>query len=219
MRLRWLLAGLWGVVVAVPAAAQAPALYQFETPPFILGATTPFLTVAPDSGGPAGFTISFTNLPTPTGVTVSNSSFPGMTGQFLYVPVGGQVMTMIFSHAVSGIDLNFVYNSMGPPSGPARFEIVTSSGIFSSPGAGVPGNGSLSFTTGTPFTAADVRAFDISGNPTQWAIDNLRLSFTPVPEPSTLSLLGLALAGAGFRGWQLWRQRQNGELAEDQISS
>jgi hypothetical protein len=190
--------------------AQSPALYTFETAPFNLNATTPFANVAPASGGPAGFTASFANLPVPAGVTVASGGFAvyGFVGQNLFVPTGPQTMTVTLNMPIDGLIVNFAYNSESVDS-PARFEAVVGANIYNSSGTilGTSPGGTLSFSNPTPFTSVDFRAFDDAGTQVQWALDNLSLQFAAVPEPTTWALLGVCTVGCS--AYALNKRRRN----------
>ncbi len=193
------------LLVGAPLAAQAPALYTFETAPFILNATTPFSNVAPASGGPGGFTASFTNAPLSNGVVVSSGNFTefGFSGQFLFVPGGAETMTVTFNTPIQGLIVNFAYNSSSSNS-PSRFEAVVGANIYSDSGAilsAFPG-GTLNFTNPTSFTSVDFRAFNSQGVQAEWALDNLSLQFAAVPEPTTWALIGVGTLGTAVYAWR-----------------
>jgi hypothetical protein len=186
-----------GLVVSA-APASADFLYTFEAPQFTFGQTTPLLNAAPNSGG-GGFTTSFT----PTGYQISDvASFnPNalMVGQYLYTPGSTAALHLAFSAPVTSLSLDFAINVFNvSPAG--SLALTTSSGGTSVSGSNVGGTyqgGHLSFTSGTPFTSADLQGFFSPNNPTEIAIDNLSLTpvtTSPVPAPPAVVLVGL---GAG----------------------
>jgi hypothetical protein len=61
--------------------------------------------------------------------------------------------------------------------------------------------GTLTFTAAVPFTTAILQGLNETGAPTGFGIDNLTLTTTAVPEPTTLALFGVGTLG--LAGWRL----------------
>jgi len=185
------------VVSVAPALSRAGNLYTFDSPQFFAGETTLIGPTAPNVGDPT-FTVSFAGPGDPAGASIIPSGFPSalFNGAFLVTGNLGAV-TLTFNQPVYALSVDFGMNA--PQADPtAFFEAVTSTGTFDqvnqfpvSPFAG----GTLSFSSATPFLSATLNAFAPVGSPVLFAIDNLDLATSPVPEPSCLALMGAGLAG------------------------
>jgi hypothetical protein len=198
MTLRSVFAAALAVVVTAvgTASSRAGNLYTFEAPFFTLGESTPIGPTAPNSGDP-GFRTSFAAAGDP-GAAFIESGFPSplFSGQFLVTEAPG-LLTLTFNQPVYGLSVAF---GLEAPAGDplAYLELVAGTTTYdqsnTSPGGPFAG-GTLTFSSGTPFTTATLEAFAGPGVPTLFAIDNLDLTTASVPEPSSIMLLGVGLTG------------------------
>ncbi len=191
------------LLLALAARAPAQVLYTFEAPNFTAGAATPLLNVAPNSG-PATFRASFTSAPTANGFSVDGVTPPPFTGQyFIDLASPADALTVQFSGLVTEVNLSFLIN-VPLASPPGSLRAVTPAGTFSQAGGNVGHNfvqgGTLSFSVPGGISSMTLAGFDAGNVPTFFAMDDLAL--TPIPEPSSLALAGVALAGAACR----WRR-------------
>lgn len=189
------------VMLCLGSAAAARAdtvIYTFEPPQFTVGQTTPLLNRAPNSGL-ATFRASFTSSPTAGGFLIANFQ-PNVlfSGQSLFDPLlPADVLTLTFNMPVNQVQLNWAVIEAG------RLELISPVGSTSQTSAAVGGEfqgGTLVFSSSTPFTTFQLRAFTTAGTPTIFAIDNLTLNTAeaaPIPEPTTMLLLSSGLAGVG----------------------
>jgi len=186
------------VAVSAAPAGATPVIYTFEAPNFLGGETTPLLARAPNVN-PGTFLTDFTS---PNSGAFAVLAFPAnslFSGQSLVEPQGslGDLLltfnTPVFSLGVD-FGINLAFNGV-----PGVFRLTTPVGVVNQPGGNFGPNfqgGILSFASVTPFLTARFSAFNAAGAPIEFAIDNLRLDTTAVPEPATIGLVlsGLALA-------------------------
>jgi hypothetical protein len=187
-------------------AGAGPITYTFEAPNFTVGQTTPILN-APPNVGPSTFTTSFVDVATPAGYTISPPGPPPLSGQFLIALTSTDPLLLSFNTPVTALSVDFFLNASAIDS-PGFLRLTTLSGSFDQPGS--PNfalqSGTLAFSSPVPFTEATLQGFGPDGqSPTQISIDNLSLTPTGIPEPTSLALLGLG--GAVLAVWRQWRRR------------
>jgi hypothetical protein len=199
-------------LVAFCRESNASNIYTFEAPQFTSGQATPLLDEQPNSGSTT-FTTTFADAADPGGALIVGTGLfhpnPLMVGQFLFQLTSTGPLTVTFNQPVFALTVDFAIND---PSGSAAgsLKLVTSSGTDAEAGSNVGGafqGGTLSFSSATPFLAATLQGFLASGASTQLSIDNLQLSTTSVPEPSSaLAVFGLLLMGLALRARKSQRE-------------
>ena len=175
------------------AAHAAVVTYTFESPNFALGQTTPLTNVAPNIG-PSSFLTTFTASPTTNGFVIANfQPNPLLSGLILYDPTAPvDTLSIGFNQPVYGVALDFAVNQ------PGVFQLSSSAGSASLDSANVGGEfegGHFTFSSATSFNSLNLTALNAAGAPTLIALDNLAVT---VPEPATIALFGIGLAGLGF---------------------
>jgi len=188
---------------AAPPAFATPITYTFEAPQFTFGQTTPLLNRAPNIG-PASFLTTFTSSPTANGFTVFSGSVPNplFSGQHLIDPIGvADSILLSFNTPVFSLRVDFGL-FLQPTAAAGLLTLLTPVGSISQPGGNVGGSfqgGTLVFNSLAPFTIAQLSAFNAAGVPNFFAIDNLVLDTSPVPEPATLALMIAGAVGIASR--------------------
>jgi hypothetical protein len=184
-------------------ARAASILYTFEGPQFSpTPLPTPLLDRVPNVGDPT-FQTDFTATPAATGFSVAPFVFPLFSGNVLVDPglppaSPADSLLLAFSSPIFALQVDFaIIQSLSAPA--AQLRLVTPAGMTSQSSANVGGSfpgGTLFFSSAVPFSTAQLSAFNSAGNPAFFAIDDLRLETTPVPEPGSLVLMGIGLAAA-----------------------
>ena len=179
---------------AVGAEAET-VVYTFESPDFTLGEYTPLLSRQPQQGSSA-FRATFTSLPTANGIGVAGIQVsPLFSGQSLmdpYPPPTADTLRVTVNTPITALQVDFALFQ------PDHLRLTSSAGSISAPVLPETQWGTLSFSSTVPFTQFDLQGFDPSNQPTQLAIDNLRM--TVVPEPSALTLVAFACGWFGLWG-------------------
>ena len=165
--------------------------YNFDTSQWVLGATTPFLNMSPDTtSDPTTFQASFTSSgPAQFAVTTAFGN-PSFSGQVLIISSFPDTPTLIItlSEPINSVQMDFLIHD------PGHFDLTSPAGSTSVV-LPVSTAGSLYFQSATGFTqfsVVGIGAFAIGDRPEPFAIDNLRM--TLVPEPSALAFV---FTGAG----------------------
>ena len=197
------------LVYATPLEATT-IIYTFEGPQFAVGSSTPLLNVAPNVGDPT-FRTDFTSAPTPDGLDIAVfQPNPLFSGNALFDPFGPVDPLMLnFSSPIFSLTVDFAVNL--PQGSAGGLSLFTPVGFTTQPLANVGGvfpGGTLTFASPVPFSSAQISGFGPGrgtggqGGLALFAVDDLTLSTTPVPEPTTIALV---VAGA-----VLARIRRNG---------
>jgi hypothetical protein len=192
--------GLCGM--AVPADGDPISVFTFEqftVPPGDFGTRTPLLDVAPNIGS-TSFRADFTTSPLPDLFAVASFPHSFTSGNLLIGRHGhAHSLTLTFNEFITSVSFPFLTTGFAGTlqlSSPVGTTAMT---------AGLTGDagdfftaGVLSFASSAPF-----RTFTLStaSNPSEpgccgsFAIDNLRVEISPVPEPTTLFLVGSGILG------------------------
>jgi hypothetical protein len=182
-------------LLAGSAQARAQfALYTFEGPEFTVGQITPLSNQAPNSGS-ATFRTDFSSAYDPEAFIIEPSFFTlPMAGNVLVANNGVYSLNMLFNQPVYGLTVDFGLNAdpgdlcaliLSDGNGGFGFELGGDTGGFYA-------QGTLTYSSATPFTTVGLFAAVAPFFPTEFAIDNLRLDLTPtaaVPEPASLGLM------------------------------
>jgi hypothetical protein len=190
-------------------------VYTFEGPQFTVGSSTPLLNVAPNVGDPT-FRTDFTSAPTTNGLDIAAfQPNPLFSGNSLFDPFGPvDPLLLTFSSPVFALTVDFAVNL--PQDAAGGLSLFTPVGFTTQPLANVGGvfpGGTLSFASPVPFSTAQISGFGPGrgtggrGGLALFAIDDLTLSTTPVPEPTTLILIVAGAALAGIRHNRIVRRR------------
>jgi hypothetical protein len=171
-------------------ACGQTATYSFDSAQWSAGASTPFLNMAPDTGGLPALRATFRSSPT-AGAYVIGAALvnPSFSGQCLYQPgpYTGNTLTITLSLPVNSLHLDFAQH------GPGHFDFTSATGTASTLTA--TQSGSLDFQSATAFTQFSLAAVAGDNSLMPFAIDNLSMT---VPEPSSVALVGLGAAALGL---------------------
>jgi hypothetical protein len=183
--------------------------YNFESPVFVSGQTTPLFNRAPNIGT-ADFRADFNSSPTTNGLFVSTLALsPLFSGQCLFdpfPPATADSLTITLNTPITAVQVDFALFS------PDHLTLTSAAGTLSSSVFPSTQWGTLVFSSPTPFTEFTLQGFNSANQPTQLAIDNLVM--TLVPEPSSFALLSMALSFLFLsrRRGHLRREWKNGML-------
>ncbi len=172
-------------MVASPVAYASTVMFDFEDQPF--GAVTPLVSSA------GGLSANFASPTDSASFQISGGFYKTLTGNYLTSPgpdfTTGNTLTITFSQGVRAIDFAFATDT------DPKLSLLTDTGISASATGYAPG-GSFLYPEGVLAVAGGYfRSVTLSSSALSFAIDNLAVT---VPEPQTLSIVGLGLAGAGL---------------------
>jgi hypothetical protein len=181
------------LLLLATSAPAATVMFTFDS--FTPLQTTPLLNCSPDVG-PSSFQASFTSSPSDAAFSIVtilvNPSFSGQLLMDVSPPGSSDTLTVTLNSPIHTVQLDFALFM------PGYLELDSSAGTaYASTGDSQAGN--LSFQSETGFTEFSLTGFDASNQATMLAIDNLRLTPTTVPEPSTWAMLGLGVAALVIR--------------------
>jgi len=190
-------------------AASAPAAtVTFTFDSFTLRQTTPLLNCSPEVG-PSTFQASFTSSPNPSAYSIATAlPSPSFSGQSLIdgsFPGSSDILTVTLNSAIDSVQVDFALLV------PGYLELDSSAGTASVSTSPTQGVGSLLFQSDAGFTEFSLQGFDNNNEGTLLAIDNLSLTPTTVPEPTSAWLL---LAGLGVC---LVRKRPGGRFRAEAL--
>ena len=176
-------------------AASAPAttvMFTFDS--FAPLQTTPLLNCSPNVG-PSSFQASFTSSPNATAFSIVsvlvNPSFSGQNLMDVSPPNTFDTLTVTLNSPIERVQLDFALFV------PGYLQLDSSAGTTYA--STTTQAGSLSFQSDTGFTEFSLRGFDSNNQGILLAIDNLSLTPTTVPEPTTAWLLLAGLAVCWLR--------------------
>jgi hypothetical protein len=197
MKTSHLIFAMLALLLQAALALAQTATYTFESPQWVLGNTSPFLDMSPDTApGLPTFSASFTSSPDDGGFAVTGPWInPSFSGQTLveYGPYQ-DTLTITLSQPIKSVHMDFVLFA------PGHFDLTSEAGtasVFTETTMG-----SLDFQGTTSFSEFSLVAIDSYDNTVPFAMDNLVMT---IPEPSTLALVGL-----GAVGLMIARQRAAG---------
>lgn len=204
---RMVLVGV-SIVFALTLVAPTPLrastiLFTFAAPQFAPLESTPLLGKAPNVGDPS-FTTDFTSAPTADGFDIAPNILanPLISGPSLFDVFGpADVLSLAFSSPIFSLTVDFAVNApQGAMAGLALVTPVGSTAQLSSNLGGTFPGGTLEFNSAVSFSTAQLSGFGgRGGGAALFAIDNLALSTTPVPEPGTLTFLSTGAVAAFLR--------------------
>lgn len=191
-----------GVCVFWSLAAHATTMFSFDTDS--PGTSTSFTDTV------NGLAAAFSTNGDPGGFAVYQSIFQTLTGNVLGDPgpagQDGLSLTVDFSQSIGAVTLAFATSDFSTPSPFVlnAFNNGTLVGTATQTGQFLSGS---TFPEGEiAFAAGAFNRITLSSTATDFAVDNITVAPVNAPEPTSFSLLGLALTAIGVPA--IWRKRR-----------
>jgi hypothetical protein len=201
---RLFLGSVFAAILALSATAQAgPVAVDFSVL-MVAGVDHAVDITTPSSITLNGVTFTYDNFGTPIN-ELGDPVFAQAQAFGIFGNPNNGVLEMSFATPVTG--LSFLYSNLSNTVGPVEDALLALLGFPNGDLNGIvitPGNLNDSLTFDYQGPAFSVASLYFAVEAQYFTIENI--TYTPVPEPSTLLLLGSGLAGLAGLGWRRNRQ-------------